>query len=285
MKTALSEQEQSEEKREFEMTDEDFQFIVCLIRDRVGIAMSEVKRNLVYSRLTRRLRALGISRFSDYCKHLGANEDSELEHFINALTTNLTSFFREAKHFEFLENTLLPALLVRKRNKRLRIWSAGCSTGEEPYSLAISVAKVVPADWDARILATDVDSSVLRHAGEGAYDSSRVEQLTESQLRQWFLCGTGPNTGKVRVRPIVRDLVTFRRLNLMSSWPMQNPFDLIFCRNVVIYFDKDTQKLLFNRFAEQLQSDGHLFIGHSETLYKITDRFRLLGNTIYQRVQ
>lgn len=271
-------------EREFAMSDDDFQFIVRLIAERSGIALSEVKRNLVYSRLARRLRALQLNSFSAYCKVLEHDDGSELEHFVNALTTNLTSFFREPKHFEYLARTLLPALRNRPADQPLRIWSAGCSTGEEPYSLAMTLEEA-QGGRDARILATDLDSSVIARARTGIYEATRVESIPEATLKQWFQRGTGENSGKVRVRPGIRDRVTFRQLNLMEPWPMRKPFDIIFCRNVVIYFDRDTQRRLFDRFADQLRPGGHLFVGHSETLHKVSDRFRLLGNTIYQRVQ
>lgn len=285
MTATIARGEHSGSQREFAMSDNDFQFIVRLIAERSGIALSEVKRNLVYSRLARRLRALKLDSFSAYCSVLEHDDGSELEHFVNALTTNLTSFFREPKHFEYLARTLLPALRREPVEQPLRIWSAGCSTGEEPYSLAMTLDEERPGKRDARILATDLDSSVIARARTGIYDAARVQNIPEATLKQWFQRGTGENSGSVRVRPAIRDRVTFRQLNLMEPWPMRKPFDIIFCRNVVIYFDRETQRRLFDRFAEQLRPGGHLFVGHSETLHKVSDRFRLLGNTIYQRVE
>lgn len=270
--------------REFAMSDEDFQFIVQLIAQRSGIALSEVKRNLVYSRLARRLRTLKLKSFSSYCRVLTNDDGSELEQFVNALTTNLTAFFREPKHFEFLSETLLPAVRKAPDHTPLRIWSAGCSTGEEAYSLAMTLEGALPDSQDARILATDLDSSVIARARTGVYESSRVQSIPETRLKQWFQRGTGLNEGRVRVRPAIRERVTFRQLNLMEPWPMRKPFDIIFCRNVVIYFDRETQRRLFDRFADQLRPGGYLFVGHSETLHKVCERFRLIGNTIYQRV-
>lgn len=269
---------------EFQLTDRDFNFIKQFIAGQAGIELSEAKRNLVYSRLVRRLRALGLPSFSAYCSHLESGDEEELEHCVNALTTNLTSFFREAHHFDFLQNELLPKLIREKPEKELRVWSAGCSTGEEPYSLAMVLAECVPQDWSIRLLATDLDSSVVATGAAGQYTLDRITGISDERRRRWFLRGKGVHEGQVRVRPELREMITFRRLNLLESWPLRNQFDFIFCRNVVIYFSKDTQRVLFERFAEQLKSDGHLFIGHSETLYRVSDRFKLLGSTVYQRV-
>lgn len=271
--------------REFTLQDREFQFIARLIREQAGIVIGENKRELVYSRITRRLRELRLGSFSDYCRLLqndGAG-GAEMEHFINALTTNLTAFFRENHHFDYMEKTLLPALLANKPDKRLRIWSAGCSSGEEPYSLAMIVAESVPSDWDTRILATELDSNILREAETGIYPMSRVNRIPEARLRRWFQRGTGQQEGMVKVIPELRSLISFRRLNLLHSWPFNGRFDIIFCRNVVIYFDKDTQIKLFDRFANSLTDNGHLFIGHSESLYQKTERFALIGNTVYQK--
>jgi chemotaxis protein methyltransferase CheR len=169
-------------------------------------------------------------------------------------------------------------------NRRIRIWSAGCSTGEEPYSIAIVLREALPSvGWDIKILATDLDSNVLATAERGVYEWNRVKDLSESRLRRWFQKGRNAQEGWVRVAPALRDLITFRQLNLMDDWPMRGPFDLIFCRNVVIYFDKATQRVLFERYADILVERGHLFVGHSESLFKVTERFVPLGKTIYQR--
>ncbi|MHA7815415.1 MAG: CheR family methyltransferase [Pseudohaliea sp.] len=269
--------------REFELTDRDFSFVKQFIAREAGIELSDAKRNLVYSRLVRRLRALGLPSFSAYCSYLETGNEEELEHCVNALTTNLTAFFREPHHFEFLERELLPRLLREKREKELRVWSAGCSTGEEPYSLAMVLAERVPEDWNIKLLATDLDSSVVATGAAGEYALDRITGISDARRKRWFLRGRGPREGQVRVRQELRDMITFRRLNLLDPWPFRNRFDFIFCRNVVIYFSKDTQRALFERYADQLQTDGHLFIGHSETLYRVSDRFKLLGSTIYQR--
>ncbi len=271
--------------REFVFTDKDFEFIRQLVAEKTGIVLNDAKRNLVYSRLSRRLRQLGLEQFADYCGLLKAGDEGELVHFINAITTNLTSFFRENHHFEYLRDTLLPSLLQNKADRRIRGWSAGCSTGEEPYSLAMVLREGLPeSGWDARILATDLDSDVVAKAQRGVYAEERVNGISKDRLRRWFLRGKGGNAGLVQVRQPLRDLLSFQQLNLMHDWPLRGPLDFIFCRNVVIYFDKPTQKVLFDRYAELLPVGGHLFVGHSESLFKVTDRFELIGKTVYRKV-
>ncbi len=272
---------------EFEFSDQDFRRIRQIINEVAGISLADSKRELVYSRLSRRLRQLGLRRFEEYCRLLETGGDSaELGEFVNALTTNLTAFFREPHHFEFLAEDLLP-VLTRERafgNRRFRIWSAGCSTGEEPYSIAMVLRELLPAvGWDVKILATDLDSNVLATAERGVYEWDRVKGLSEARLRRWFLRGRGAQEGRVQVAPALREMITFRRLNLMEEWPMRGVFDIVFCRNVVIYFDKPTQRVLFERFADILVEQGHLFVGHSESLFKVTERFAPLGKTIYRR--
>jgi len=172
-----------------------------------------------------------------------------------------------------------------KTDRRLRCWSAGCSTGEEPYSIAMVLRETLPEQgWDTRILATDLDSDVVAKAQRGVYAQERVNGISPERLRRWFLRGKGNNDGMVQVRPPLRELIAFRQLNLMHEWPISGPLDFIFCRNVVIYFDKPTQKVLFDRYAELLPVGGHLFIGHSESLFKVSDRFKLIGKTIYRKV-
>jgi len=271
--------------REFEFTERDFVFIRDFLRQRAGIVLHEGKRDMVYSRLARRLRALGLSRFDDYCRLLARDGDEEAGHFMNALTTNLTAFFREPHHFDFLAETLVPDLLRRRARGPIRIWSAGCSTGEEPYSIAMTLREALPTARvrDVRILATDLDTEVLATARRGIYPMSRLEGLPRHRLQHWFRRGEGSQANRAKVSDEIQEMVHFRTLNLMESWPMQGPFDAIFCRNVVIYFDKPTQKRLVSRFAEILIDGGHLFLGHSETLYQVSNRFRLLGNTIYRK--
>lgn len=271
---------------EFVFTDRDFEIVTRLVGEHTGIVLSSAKKQMVYSRLARRLRALQIHDFSSYLQQVNGDVNGELGNFVNAMTTNLTAFFREPHHFEYLAGEALPRLqLANAHSRKLRIWSAGCSTGEEPYSIAMVVREVFPAasGWDLQILATDLDSNVLASAANGIYKAERVAGISQQRLRRWFLKGKGRNTGMVRVKPELRELVTFRQLNLMDPWPIKGPFDLIFCRNVVIYFNKDTQRKLVNRYAELMSPDANLFLGHSESLFKVSDRFKLIGNTIYQR--
>lgn len=284
----------SGQAREFSFTSKDFQFIRELVMERTGIMLSDNKRDLVYGRLSRRLRELRLSTFREYCQLLEKGHDEEMVQFVNAITTNLTSFFREDHHFEFLGKTLLPNLMQQKAQanaeRRIRIWSAGCSTGEEPYSIAMVVKEALAASkqgrgesWDVRILATDLDTKVLAKGSSGVYEQNRVEGMTKSRLQKWIKKGSGENAGKVRMSPELREMITFKQLNLMNDWPMKGPFDLIFCRNVVIYFNKPTQQVLFDRYADLLGHDGHLFLGHSETMFQKTERYRLIGKTIYQK--
>ncbi len=275
--------------REFKFTRKDFDFLRKISNARTGIVVSDDKFDMFYARLSRRVRALGFTNFRQYCDFVASDKaGDELLELINAVTTNLTAFFRENHHFEFLSKTVLPKLLKENRNERkIRIWSAGCSTGEEPYSLAITLKESLPANlhWDTEILATDIDSNVLAKASKGVYTEDRVKELPKKILHKWFLKGQGSNAGSVRVKPEARSLINFGQLNLMENWNAGDIKDVIFCRNVVIYFDRESKTKLVNRYADNLKDGGYLFIGHSESLYKITDRFELIGNTIYQKVK
>jgi chemotaxis protein methyltransferase CheR len=273
---------------EYELHDRDFHKIAHLVRDKTGIVIDERKRAFVLGRLGRRLRMLGLDDFAAYCRLLEDPEQGDAEHamLVNAVTTNHTSFFREPHHFEYLAATVLPAIVAsdQQQNRRLRIWSAGCSTGEEPYTLAMVLCELRQkfADWDCRILATDLDTNVLAHAGAGLYDAERAASIPEAFRRRYV---TSEDNDQVAVREPLRSLITFKPLNLLGDWPMRGPFDIIFCRNVTIYFDKDTQRLLLDRFATILRPEGWLFVGHSESLLNLTDRFRLVGRTVYRRSQ
>lgn len=275
------------DRHEFEFVDQDFHFLRKLVLTHAGISLSEHKRDLVYGRLAKRLRAHGLSCFSDYCRILQHDPQAELEYFINAITTNLTSFFREHHHFDFLADEI-GRMLERdvQRRLRLRIWSAGCSTGEEPYSLAMTLDQATPDinRHDIRILATDLDSDVVRKAARGIYSISGIAGLDNHYLKRWFLRGKGKQAGKVMATPGLRSLIDFRQLNLVHDWPMHGPFDAIFCRNVVIYFDAATRRTLFERFADMLEPGGLLFVGHAETLRNISNRFELIGKTTYRRI-
>lgn len=271
--------------KEFLMTDQDFKRIVDLSGKYTGIVLGEHKKDMVYGRIARRIRKLAHSSFSQYLNFLEANPDQELSEFINAITTNLTSFFRENHHFKYLESDVLPG--YRKKNatrKKLRVWSAGCSTGQEPYSIAITLKKFAfPTDWDVKVLATDLDSNVLDKAANGVYSGSDVDGLDPAMVKRYF--DRSSRSSDVKVKDSIRERLFFKRLNLLEKWPMKGPFDIIFCRNVVIYFDKPTQRKLFDNYANMLEIGGYLFIGHSENLHGISDRFESLGNTVYRKIR
>ncbi len=273
-------------QREFEYTDIDFNHIRDLVVEKTGIVLTDNKKELVYSRMSRRLRDLGLSTFSEYRSFIATGNEVEMEQFTNAITTNLTSFFREKHHFDFLKNEFMPQFLGGKsRGNSLRVWSAGCSTGEEVYSIAMTLKESIPdaQRLDIKLLATDLDSDVLSTAKNGVYKLERVTNLPKEQLRRWFMLGEGSQGGNVKVSKELRALITFRQLNLMEPWPMTRKFDLIFCRNVLIYFDKNMQKRLVNRFSDNLKDEGRLVVGHSENLSKVSERLTLLGKTIYMR--
>ncbi|MBP1771235.1 MAG: cheR2 [Holophagaceae bacterium] len=253
-----------------------------LLHNHSGIALSPHKITMVQSRLAKRLRALGISTYEEYLHLLEAPDSPEWGEFINALTTNLTSFFREGHHFSRLVELLKPD---QGRSRHLRIWSAGCSTGEEPYTLAMTLLKAFGRTTSIEILATDLDTAVLATAARGIYPIARVEGLSDEWKRFAFLRGMGAQRGQVRIRQEVRNLVTFQQLNLRdAAWPLGGaPFQAIFCRNVMIYFDKPTQRQLLGRFRDLLEPDGLLFVGHSEALLDNALGFHSLGQTIYRR--
>jgi chemotaxis protein methyltransferase CheR len=271
--------------REFVMTDQEFYQLTEIAHNRSGIVFADSKKDMVYSRLARRLRALNLKDFGAYHKLLTGPEGAvEMDNFINAVTTNLTNFFREIHHFEHLQSKVLePAFANPPLQKRLRIWSAGCSTGMEPYSIAMVLAPLLSKHpgWDARILATDIDTSIIREAIAGEYPDSELEDIPEKHRDhvEHF-----PDKECISMDRKIRQLITFKPLNLLEQWPVKGPFDVIFCRNVVIYFDKPTQKVLFNRFADLLKPGGWLYIGHSENLNNVCDRFKLIGRTTYQKV-
>lgn len=272
--------------REFEFTDENFQHIKQFVSEHTGIVLTDAKRDMVYGRLSKRIRKGGFGNFSAFCEAIDNGDEEQQEFLINAITTNLTAFFRENHHFDYLANTVLPDLVKQnKASKRLRIWSAGCSTGEEPYSIAMTIKETLPNldQWDVKILATDLDANVLDHGRKGIYRTERIEGLSEKRAKRWFKKGRGDNSDFVKVKDELQQMVHFKRLNLLHPWPMKGPFDLMFCRNVVIYFDKSTQKVLFERYSNILNSKAHLFIGHSETLYKVSNEFDSLGHTIYRK--
>lgn len=274
--------------REFRFTDRHFETLRRCVREHTGIALSDQKRELCYGRLVRRLRCLHLDGFDAYCDLITQGGEGELVHFVNAITTNQTAFFREPHHFEYLAQTVLPELYQKDHaRRRLRIWSAGCSSGEEPYSIAMVASEALPPGerWDVKVLATDIDSNVLTRAVAGVYEAERVAGISDTRLQRWFVRGTGRNTGLVKVAGQLRELITFRHLNLLHGWPMSGLFDIIFCRNVVIYFDKATQATLIDRMAELLAPQGLLCIGHSESLFRVSDRFECVERTCYRKLR
>ena len=277
--TLLSERGASGGSRDFAFTDRDFTRVRDLIYRQAGIALSDSKREMVYSRLVRILRSRRLDSFSTYLDLLQSrNDPADWEAFTNALTTNLTAFFREAHHFPILAD------LLRGRTEPISLWCSASSTGEEPYSMAMTLVETFRTMTPrAHIIATDVDTNVLAKAEAGVYAADRVEKLSESRLRQFFMKGSGNNDGLVRVRPELRQLITFQRLNLLdASWALKGPFDAIFCRNVMIYFDKPTQAQILDKFVPLLKPDGLLFAGHSENFTYATHAFQLRGKTVYE---
>jgi chemotaxis protein methyltransferase CheR len=271
---------------DFVLTDKQFNRIRQMVREHTGIALSDAKRQLVYGRLSRRLRALKLQTFGEYIELLDRGVPAELEEFINAITTNLTSFFREPHHFEYLASDVLPQIVSRDSGaRRVRIWCCAASTGEEPYSIAMVLREAAPllSRYDVKLLATDLDSAVLATASGGVYNADRLKSVSGTRASRFFRKGSGAQAGNFRVQDELRNLITFKQLNLMQEWPVRGPFDAIFCRNVIIYFDKDTQRALFERMAALQRPGDILFLGHSESLYRVSDKYDLVGRTIYRR--
>lgn len=269
--------------REFVFTEKDFERVCRLIYEHAGISLKSSKQDMVYSRLARRLRANGINNFRDYLVLLESDNKVEWEAFVNSLTTNLTSFFREPHHFPMLAEHAVK----QKGRHPLSLWCSAASTGEEPYSMAMTMVDAFGSFTPpVSIVATDVDTNVLAKAEAGVYPVERVEKLAAGVVKRFFLKGTGAQSGFVRVRPELRAMITFRPLNLLSnSWPIRGPLDAIFCRNVMIYFDKETQLKILQRFAPLLQPDGLLFAGHSENFHNAAHLFQLRGKTVYELVK
>jgi chemotaxis protein methyltransferase CheR len=274
------------EQGEFSLSDREFGRIKQRVYEVAGISLSDAKRTLVVSRLTKLVRTLGLASFDAYIDYLeGAGKAADDQDFVNALTTNLTRFYREDHHFAHLRSHVAELMAQRPRvgpdgRPRLRIWSAGCSTGQEPYTIALDLLWAFPdlRRWDFRILATDIDTQVLAKASQGLYPDSELSGLS---LERSKLFERTPD-GKLRIPMAARSLIAFKPLNLMADWPMRGPFDVIFCRNVAIYFDRATQAELFRRLGETLAPGGMLYIGHSENLGTGAEGFRLIGKTSYQ---
>lgn len=272
--------------RHFELGDKEFRFLVTFLSRTTGIALNEHKRHMVCGRLSKRLRALKLANFTEYCRLLKSPDGvGEVEHLINAITTNITHFFREPHHFRHLRTVLGERAAEQPRRPRIRLWSAGCSSGEEAYSMAMVMSDALRGpDWDALVLATDIDTNMLRRGREGLYPGTAAEAIPE-HCRKRLVRRAGNASDKVRVADEIRSLIHFKRLNLHDPWPMTGPFDAIFCRNVVIYFDKETQRDLFNRFADLLAPGGYLYLGHAESLIGVSNRFEVADKTVYRRIR
>jgi chemotaxis protein methyltransferase CheR len=269
-----------EQNREFHFTTQDFQRIRKLIHQHAGISLSECKQELVYSRLARRLRVTGIKTFAEYIDHLQRGDAAEWEAFTNSLTTNLTSFFREAHHFPILTAHLRKLGAVRP----VELWCSACSTGEEAYSIAMTAVEAFASfDNPVRIIASDLDTKVLEAARIGRYKLESVASMPAQKIDKFFVHGTGGDAGFVTVRPELQKMIIFRRINLLDViWPIREKLDVIFCRNVMIYFDKETQLAILKKFAPLLRGDGLLFAGHSESFHNADAYFKLRTHTVYE---
>jgi len=271
------------------LTEKDFRKISNLVYEHCGINLHSGKKELVRARLAKRLRIGNFKTFPEYMKHVLADRTGkEFSILIDSLSTNLTSFFREKKHFEFMRGEFLPLLLERKRKKRnfrIRGWSAGCSSGEEPYSIAIILLEAVQGQgrWDVKVLATDISATMLETARKGIYDKERVEPVPKIQKNKYLVLHRRNKQKVFEVSKSLRDVVIFKYLNLMKGWPIKGRLDFIFCRNVMIYFDKSTQESLVNRYWDLLDSGGVLFTGHSESLTGIKHKFNYVKPTIYMK--
>ncbi len=266
--------------KEFNFTRSDFERVRALIYQRAGISLADSKQEMVYSRLARRLRATGIVSFERYLNDLEAGRlGEEWESFTNALTTNLTSFFREAHHFPLLAEHVL-----KLREQPITIWCSAASTGEEPYSIAMTVCEAFNTlTPPVQIIATDIDTNVLNTGANGVYAIDRIDKMAPERARRFFQRGKGEQQGMVRVRPELRALVTFKQLNLLGDkWPVTGPFDVIFCRNVMIYFDKATQRKILSRFVPLMKPHALLFAGHSENFLYVSESLKLRGKTVYE---
>ncbi|MFL6709574.1 MAG: CheR family methyltransferase [Massilia sp.] len=269
----------AESTKEFNFTRSDFERVRALIYQRAGISLADSKQEMVYSRIARRLRATGQTAFSTYLNELEAGRmGDEWEAFVNALTTNLTSFFRESHHFPLLADHL------RRLSAPITIWCSASSTGEEPYSIAMTACEAFNSlTPPVQIIATDIDTNVLATGEKGVYSIERLDKMSPERMKRFFLRGKGAQDGMVRVRPELRQMVSFRQLNLLGdNWGLQGQFDVIFCRNVMIYFDKATQRKILARFVPLMKPHALLFAGHSENFLYVSDALKLRGKTVYE---
>ena len=268
---------------DFAFSPADFERVRSMIYQHAGISLNPNKQTMVYSRLSRRLRAVGMNSFKVYLDALeaGAADSAEWQEFVNALTTNLTSFYRESHHFPILAELVQRAAA---QSSSINVWCCAASTGEEPYTLAITLAEALKGrNVSASILATDIDTNVLKRGELGVYPAESVSKIDPAVVKRYFMRGTGSNDGQVRVKPELRQMIQFKQLNLLDrKWPMTTPFDAIFCRNVMIYFDKDTQYRVLQGLSRHLTPNGRLFAGHSENFTQARDVFELEGRTVYR---
>lgn len=266
--------------REFTWTDADFDRVQTLIYQRAGISLHDGKHAMVYSRLSRRLRDTGYQSFKEYLTWLEKQDGPEWQEFVNALTTNLTSFFREHHHFEILSEYLKS----NKSHAAWRVWCSAASTGEEPYSILMTVADALGANAHLKLTASDIDSKVLAAATQGVYRLENLKNVNEGQLQRFFLKGKASNSGMVRIKPELQKMVDFIIVNLIrDDWPFREPFDVVFCRNVMIYFDAPTQRKVLERIHRVMAPGGLLFVGHAENFSESRDLFVLKGKTVYER--
>lgn len=272
------------------LSDKEFKLFKGLIYEKTGIHLSDHKRALIYSRLGKRLRNLGFLTYTDYYNYILERDadGSELIEMVNAITTNKTSFFREDYHFKYLNEELFPEIKARVKKghvKNINIWSAGCSSGEEPYTIAMSLAESFPEDtgWNINLIATDIDTNILKKASDGIYPIEHADQIPKHLLLKYFHKGRGENSGYFRASNKLRKMINFQKLNLLDPvWSHKKKFDIIFCRNVIIYFDKQTQHKLINRYQDSLVAGGYLMLGHSESLHGHDTKLLNQGKNIYK---
>lgn len=276
---------------EIDISDKEFNLFQRLIYNASGIFLTPAKKELLKSRLMKRLRQKSLASFKEYYDYVTQRDTTgeELVNMLDCISTNLTEFFREVAHFQFLAEKAIPALLENKRKKhekRVRVWSAGCSTGEEPYSISMVLAEHVQRqyEWDVKILATDISTRVLRKAMEGVYTKDQLKSVSLQLINSYFKKRNVNNKGYYHIDTCLKNMIAFRRLNLTDeTFPFKGQFDFIFCRNVMIYFDKQTQNELISKFYQHLAPNGYLFIGHSESLAGTNNKFRYVQPTVYQK--
>lgn len=275
----------------FSLSDEEFEQIRLLVKSQTGISLGLHKRDLVVSRLSRRLRALQFKTFQQYVDYLrSSGGENEIVHMVNRITTNKTDFFREKHHFDLLNHEILPVLLEQGEKtglRKLKAWSAGCSSGEEPYTLAVTLAEFFSTHpgWDIKVLATDIDTTMLSTASKGEYDQSLIEPMPKHLLSKYFIRQRGSQGFTYKVSPALRRMVTFRKFNMMhAKYPLKPDIDIVFCRNVMIYFDNVDKNSILSKIHGVMTPNGHLFVGHSESLTMVKDFFRYVGTTTYQKI-